>query len=1019
VNETGITAGKSPGGNNHKDPAQVAAWRKWISPKRFRLWLIIALLLYTLGGFFGAPWLIERVATKKVAELGRTLSFGDIKVNPFQLTLQMLDTKMQDADGVPLFSYDDYFFNLQASSLFRWAWIFKEIRLSGLQLNAERFGPGDERFGRLINAFPAAEEPEPEPEEGPQALPRAVIQQLAVNDARLQFTDHLGHGTFDTVLGPINVGISNLSTLPDQSGQQQVNIKTRAGGEIDWQGSLQLSPLKSSGNVNVNGRILADFDHYVDLFTKSRITGEDLQWGFAYQVEQAADQSISLRVSDFKAGFENWQLFLPQETEAFVSLPHLQVAGVNLRWPQQTVEIDSVTLQQPQLRLVAEADGSLNLDRLLADLSGAEAGNEAAGKPGAAEAQGASAAPASPEWKVSVDQFSIEQALVQYKDLGTEPAAQIVLQDFNLTASGVNNQPDTSLPVQASFTLQSGGTVRFDGQAIVLPEFSTSGKLKLDEMQMAVAQPWVNDIARISLDSGSLSLNGEVALGPQQPGSYQGSVAISGLDVNDVRHQEKLTGWKQLGIDRVEVDLAANTVKTSEVALSEPYGRLQIAADHSTNLDGLVIESAAPAPESAAPESAAAEAEAPPMAITVAGFNIEDASLDFSDLTLPLPFAAAIRKMGGSISTLATNSEEPARVDLEGQVNEYGLARIDGSLNAWDPTRFSDIKMVFRNLEMERMTPYTIEFAGWEIDAGRMDLDLDYKINQGQLLGANDVVIRELTVGDKVESPSGASLPLKLAVALLKDSNGVIDVALPVEGDLNDPSFKIGGIVWKAIGNLLLKVVTAPFKLLGSLVGVESEDFGTLHFTPGVTEISPPDREQLVKLAEAMRQRPELQLEVAGSYVIELDKPALQTRQVDERIEQGVAALEDGEELVTSQRRQVMEQMVAASATPVDIVALQQQHSSIPEGEDPEKATAVLDETAYLEALRQNLIEAEPVSDTSLQGLGDARADAVVAALAGDGATPALPLARLPSAAVEADDDGEVPLELKVEAAAE
>jgi hypothetical protein len=1020
VNETAVIAGKSPGQNsnqdNHQDNQQAQpAWRKWISPRRFRFWIIIALLVYTLGGFFGLPWLIERVATKKVSELGRTLTFGDIKVNPFLLTLQMLDTKMLDTDGAQLFSYDDYFFDLQASSLFRWAWTFREIRLTGLQLNAEQFSPGDERFGRLIDAFPKSEEPEPVPEESPQALPRLVIQQLVVNDASLQFTDHLEHGTFDTVLGPVNVEISNLSTLPDQSGQQQVSIKTRAGGEIAWQGSVQLSPLKSSGNVNVNGRILADFDHYVALFTKSKITGEGLQWGFAYQVEQAADQSIGLRVNDFKAGFENWQLFLPEETEPFVALPRLQVSGANLRWPQQTLDIDTISLQQPQLRLVAGADGSLNLDRLLADLSGAETGNEATGEPAPAADLGASAAPATPEWQVTVDQLNIEQAVVQYSDLATEPAAQIGLQDINVSVTGINNQPDASLPVQASLALQSGGTVRFDGQAVVLPEFSTSGKLNLDGMQMVVAQPWVNDLARVTLNAGSLDLDGDVALSPQQPGSYQGSVSIAGLDLNDNRHKEKLTGWKQLSMERVEVDLAANTVKTSEVVLHEPYGRLQIAADHSTNLDGLMIE----APETEAVPEGAAEPATQDMAITVAGFKIDDASLDFSDLTLPLPFAAAIRKMDGTISTLATNSEEPARVDLEGQVNEYGLARINGSLNAWDPTRFSDIEMTFRNLEMERMTPYTIEFAGWEIDAGRMDLDLDYKINKGQLLGANDVVIRELTVGEKVESPSGASLPLKLAVALLKDSNGVIDVDLPVEGDINDPSFKIGGIVWKAIGNLLLKVVTAPFKLLGSLVGVDSEDFGTLRFAAGVTELSPPDREQLVKLSEAMRQRPELQLEVAGSYVVELDKPALQTRQVDERIEQGVAALEGGDELVTTRRRQVMEQMVTTATPPVDILALQQQHSSIPEGEDPEKAEPVLDETAYLEDLRQRLIEAEPVSDAALHALADARADAVVAALAGDGTTPALPLTRLPSAAVEAGDSGEVPLELKVEAGAE
>ncbi len=1010
MNDPEVNAAESSDKNHNRSSPRTAAWRKWISPKRFRFWIIIAFLAYTLGGFFLAPWLIERVATGKVSELNRTLSFGDIKINPFLLTLQLLDTQMHDTDGALLFSYDDYYFDLQASSLFRWAWTFKKIRLSGLQLNAERFAPGDERFGRLIDSFPSPEEPETEPEPGitSQGLPRLIIQQLQINEARLQLTDHLEHGTFDTVLGPINIEVLNLSTLPDQSGQQQVSIKTQAGGEIAWQGSVQVSPLQSAGKVSVNGRLSHDLDHYLTLFTSAKVTGENLQWVFSYQIEQAADQSIAVSVKDFQASFDDWQLFLPGETEAFIDLPHLQITGANLQWPQQTLDIGEIALQQPQLRLVGDAEGSLNLDRLLADFAGAET------EPDSAAADSAAVADSAAPWQLNVARFAINQATVSFSDQSTDPAAELDLRDINVVVSEISNQPETSLPVQASFALASGGSGRFEGQAVVLPELSASGQFSLDALQMQLAQPWINGIARVTLNTGSLSLNGQVAMSPEQPGSFQGSVAIAGLDVNDNRHQEKLTGWKQLTIDRVEVDLAANSVKTSEVVLSEPYGRLQIAADQTTNLDGLMIETASEEP------ATDPGGEGATLAITVAGFKIDDAALDFSDLTLPLPFAAAIRKMDGTISTLATHSEEPARVDLEGQVNEFGLARIGGSLNAWDPTRFSDIQMTFRNLEMERMTPYTIEFAGWEIDAGRMDLDLDYKINKGQLQGANDIVIRELTVGDKVESPSGASLPLKFAVALLKDSNGVIDVDLPVEGNLNDPSFKISGIVWKAIGNLLLKVVTAPFRLLGSLVGVDSEDFGTLHFSAGVVEISPPDREQLVKLADAMRQRPELQLEVAGSYVVELDKPALQTRQVDERIAQGIAALQGGgEELITSQRRQVMEQIITSSAAAVDIAALQQEFSSVPEGADPEKATAVLDETAYLQALRQRLIEAEPVTDAALLALADARADAVVAALAGDGTASPLPLTRLPGEAVDADDQGEVPLELKVEAGAE
>ncbi|MDZ4731152.1 MAG: hypothetical protein SH820_14530 [Xanthomonadales bacterium] len=159
-----------------KSVAANSALAKWLSPRYLRFWLVVLLLAYTLGGFFGAPWLLKRLAIRQVAELDRTLSFGDIKVNPFLLTLQMLDTEMHDTDGALPFSYDDYFFDLQASSLFRWAWTFKEIRLAGLKINYEHFAPGDDRFGRLIDSFPVAKEAESEVSSA--GLPRVVIQRL-------------------------------------------------------------------------------------------------------------------------------------------------------------------------------------------------------------------------------------------------------------------------------------------------------------------------------------------------------------------------------------------------------------------------------------------------------------------------------------------------------------------------------------------------------------------------------------------------------------------------------------------------------------------------------------------------------------------------------------------------------------------------------------------------------------------------------------------------------------------------
>jgi hypothetical protein len=368
--------------------------------------------------------------------------------------------------------------------------------------------------------------------------------------------------------------------------------------------------------------------------------------------------------------------------------------------------------------------------------------------------------------------------------------------------------------------------------------------------------------------------------------------------------------------------------------------------------------------------------------------------------------------MAGEISTLATGSSEPARVNLEGQVNEYGLARIEGELNAWAPTDLTDIEMTFRNLEVARLSPYTVQFAGYEVAEGRMDLDLNYRVLQQQLQGDNQIVVREMTLGEKIDHPDAGSLPLGLAIALLKDSEGVIDIAVPVEGDLNDPEFRIGGVIWRALGNLISKVVTAPFRLLGNLVGVESEDFGRMEFPAGRADLLPPDREDLAKLGEAMLERPELALTVAGLASPALDRPALQEERLERLLEERLAAAGGGEGSLDADRR-ALEDLFAEQLPGESLDTLRAAHTTAA-AEGSEDAPA-FDETAYRAELRERLARAQPVDDAELLALADARAGSVAAALLE--AQPGLAGRVVTQTSALMDDESEedyVPLELGV-----
>jgi hypothetical protein len=296
-----------------------------------------------------------------------------------------------------------------------------------------------------------------------------------------------------------------------------------------------------------------------------------------------------------------------------------------------------------------------------------------------------------------------------------------------------------------------------------------------------------------------------------------------------------------------------------------------------------------------------------------------------------------------------------------------------------DPVRSTDVTMEFRNLLMSNLSPYTVQFAGREIDEGKLNLDLGYRIADGQLQGQNSVVMSDLVLGDEVDSPDAVSLPLGLAVALLTDANGVIDIDLPVEGDINDPEFKIGGVIWKAFAGLITKIVAAPFRLLGALIGIDSEDLGQFQFLAGRTDLTPPELEKVVQLQEALRQRPELAIEVSGPFDPAIDVPALQYQQIRsivmERLGEDYANPDEEFRMLNDEIRIVFEALFVERFPDTPLESVKADHL-VPPADKPQ-GEPVLDQTAYAADLRDRLLASEAVGQQELEALGNARAEAI------------------------------------------
>jgi len=450
--------------------------------------------------------------------------------------------------------------------------------------------------------------------------------------------------------------------------------------------------------------------------------------------------------------------------------------------------------------------------------------------------------------------------------------------------------------------------------------------------------------------------------------------------------------------------------------------------DRSVNLMKavMVVPQAASAVAPAAAQATTVADLKPVFPATIGRVAFEQGTVDFADQSLVLPFAAKVEDLTGVIQGLSTDRASRASVRLEGRVAEYGLARAEGSLNPFRPASFLDLNVVFRNVDMPPLSPYTATFAGRRIASGRLALDLQYKIDDGKLAGENRVVLEKFTLGERVKSPGALDLPLDLAVALLTDSDGKIDLAVPVHGSVNDPQFSYGHVIWQAIVNVLTRIVTAPFRALGALFGGGGESLESIAFDPGRATLLPPEREKLKRVAEALGKRPQLRVVAEGQYG-PADRAALQRRDVElavaTRLGRAPAPgdLPDPVSVTDAKTQRALEALFGErqSEEALSKVVAETEKSR---GKAVARVNAALAlvgrgsaDREFYEALLKRLTETAQVPDAALAQLAGARAHAVTEQLT---AAFAVPAARAEARTAAAAGEARVRLALDVAPAA-
>ena len=563
-------------------------------------------------------------------------------------------------------------------------------------------------------------------------------------------------------------------------------------------------------------------------------------------------------------------------TQQVAELQHAALVNAQLKLAENRLAIEAVELNGAKTSVALDRRKTLNWTDILKPAPGAPAAAPAK----AETAETAETATASP-MDVQLARLSLDGLEVGIVDQSPGAPVRLDVARGFITLKDLSLDMNKAVPLQAGFAFRQGG--RFEAGGTVVPG-KTSGRLdlKLAGLSLQPFAPYVNQLARLNLHSGVASTRGRLTFAQAKSGmklDFDGGFAFDDLAITEEETEEAFLGWKKLSSDSLEFRLNPDRLHMNELVALNPFGKVIIFEDKSINLQRILRTPAqappatAPAKPQPAPQPTAQSAAFP---LAVERLRIVGANAEFADLSLTPQFGTRMHDLGGVVTGLSTDPATMALVELDGKVDDFGSARVRGSIQPFRATDFTDLRLTFRNLEMTNMTPYSGKFAGRRIDSGKLSVDLEYKIKQRQLTGDNKFVINKLKLGERVDSPDAMKLPLDLAIALLEDSEGIIDLDLPVTGSLDDPQFSYGKIIWKAIVNVLTKLVTAPFRALGSLLGISSDKLEAVEFDFGTATLLPPEQEKLKAVGQALAKRPQLTLSIAPAYEVKGDTRAIQ-----------------------------------------------------------------------------------------------------------------------------------------------
>jgi uncharacterized protein involved in outer membrane biogenesis len=918
---------------------------------------------FAVLGFLVAPPIVRSQLEKRLAEtLHRPVSIERVRISPFTLAASVEQLRVGEREGdATALSFEALDVDVAYQSLIRLAPVVQQLRITRPYLRVVRNDDRRYNFQDLLDEFSAPPAQPPPPDKPP---PQFALFNIELIDGRIDFDDR-PEKTVHAVT-EIGIGVPFVSSIPSQV---DIRVQPRLSAKVNgapFELTGETKPFKDTHEttlrLELDGLSIAKYLEYSPVPLRLRVPSGQLDAKIVVSLSTLNEKLNTLALSG-SAALRNLAL-QSGDGAPLLAFETLRIELESLDLVGRKASVKSVALQAPDINVVRTKDGNLNWLGLVPPE-----------KPSPDKPAPAAPGDAAP-FAFAVHEIAVTGGKLHLHDATTPEPLKLEFNSLALAVRDVARTGERDAPIKApsvklEFATDARGKVSFDGVLQALP-LKGGGQLAVEGFRLPVLAAYYDQWLNVVVNGGAVATKGTLAV-EQPPGqplraSYRGDASVTGLASVDKLTSQELLRWKSLAVTGIDFQLQPLAVRVAQVTLADFYSRLIVNRDGTLNLQHLLKDNPGAGNAKTAAKTPSAE---PAARIGIGRIAVKNGRVNFSDFFVKPNVSADLRDVVGSVSEMTP--EKAGDLALRARLGRTAPVEVLGRINPLARDLFLDINASARDVELPPLSAYSVKYAGYGIEKGKLSLKAKYHLQNRQLTAANNIYLDQLTFGPRVESPTATKLPVTLAIALLKDRNGVIDIDLPISGSLDDPQFSVGGVIVRVIVNLLTKAVTAPFALLGALVGGGGGDgdLGYLEFAPGRAAVPAEGKTKLESLAKALQERPALKLEVSGRVDPAVDRDGLKKVLLDRQVK----AQKFKQAINTAKDAAALDNLQVDPAEYNKLLTAVYRDAKF---ERPRNLIGMLKEVAPAEMERMILANTA-VSEDDLRALADRRAQAVKA----------------------------------------